>query len=101
MRKLFLACLLMTGCATQSPHKIIVSQDLVYLRANGWVASFGSGVKLAPTAKGWYFDFPPSPGHVNYVMVPYTASKSHTTIRIRFKVTALSGRSSSTAGIAS
>ena len=91
MRKLFLACLLITGCASQSPHKITVPQDSVYLRANGWVASYGSGVKLAPTAKGWSFDFPPSPGHVNYVMAPYTASKSHKTIRITFKVTALSG----------
>jgi hypothetical protein len=91
MRKLFLACLLMTGCATRSPDKITVPQDSVYLRANGWVALYGSGVKLAPTAKGCSFDFPPPPGHVNYVMTPYAASKSHKTMRITFKITALSG----------
>ncbi len=69
MRKLSLACLLMTGCTTQSPHKITVPQNSGYLRANGWVASYGNGVKLAPTAKGWSFDFTALSGSPQFVSI--------------------------------
>jgi hypothetical protein len=98
-----LAAIILAGCSTTNPQagKIIVQPDTVYLKPEGWVISYSEGVHnrgstleaTHPDALGnaWAFDFPDSNGHVNYVMVPYGANKSHKNIIVTFKVVPISG----------
>ena len=72
-----LAVLLLAGCASTS--------DTV--TSSGWAITYSSGVTLQDSGNGCSFNFPAEPGHVNYLLKPFSIPKGAKSVSITFKIT--------------
>lgn len=81
--------IVLVGCGGSSiPSTEPAQHGVVSLNAGDWQIFHSSGTPSNPTpdGSGWYVDFPATPGHLNYVEVPYRTTAVPHTIRVTYKI---------------
>jgi hypothetical protein len=89
--KKFLATILLSlllGCGG-GVQLLTSTPDVVSTDPNNWNIQYSTNMPIHPMASSfgaWEFDFPITPGSVNYVTVPYFQTIAHTQISMTFEI---------------